>query len=548
MALPTPAALGELMSRLRSVGWAVAAITCWAGIGTASAQYSVPRSVFDAGGVSRATPRTSPTNSLSDVIGEPSPLTVMTGSHTLIGGYHPGGDDEFAPTVTLNPIPSPTNYAVGQALTWSAHDTTYLAPSGWELGSGVAKFTMEFATDSTNGPWTPWFDGPPDGAAGSTTATFPTSPAAPGVLLPFTMDDSWVFRLRAVDSMGNVSEWSYKRLTIAPLTVVRNEFDWVSDSVKVDGIRYDAPVTLALPRNSSHLVVGLSPQMIGPDEQYVYRGWSDAGAQTHSISISGPAILTMLMTHEFKLTVAKAPGDTCGDITIGANTFTRASSASAWVAENTSVSVSVTEFDYCATDDPTTMRQWTSWSDAAALTHTTSPIVAPTTLTASYLTYAPMTVCVSLVTPRVDSLTWRWLNRLYSSSTVTPDSDRVQVVNCGNAPLGLGLNMQATADAIPWAPSGGPGPDQYALRARLDGNATAPAMGAFTANDVVIGALRNGDDGIKFGGFLTILPPNPNVPGRIDRRSLWVRLDYPTASAAADQHFDLRLSARTTLP
>ncbi len=86
--------------------------------------------------------------------------------------------------------------------------------------------------------------------------------------------------------------------------------------VTVDGTNVTAPASFAWPANSSHTIEANSPQVSSNGQsRFVFASWSDAGAQSHSITaqITG-ATNTALFSTNYLLDTAVAPSD-AGTIT-----------------------------------------------------------------------------------------------------------------------------------------------------------------------------------------------------------------------------------------
>jgi hypothetical protein len=79
-------------------------------------------------------------------------------------------------------------------------------------------------------------------------------------------------------------------------------------SIVVDAVTYTAPQTFQWVPGSSHTIGVTSPQTIGPGDQYIYSSWSDAGAQSHTITTPGAnTTYTANFTHQYYLTMNAVP-------------------------------------------------------------------------------------------------------------------------------------------------------------------------------------------------------------------------------------------------
>ncbi|HYS71996.1 MAG TPA: SBBP repeat-containing protein, partial [Thermoplasmata archaeon] len=77
--------------------------------------------------------------------------------------------------------------------------------------------------------------------------------------------------------------------------------------VEFDGNRVVAPHSFLCDLGSSHTVLAPSPQDQS-SRRYVFNAWSDSGAQTHTITCTGPRTLTAnFVASEYEMTIASAP-------------------------------------------------------------------------------------------------------------------------------------------------------------------------------------------------------------------------------------------------
>ena len=78
----------------------------------------------------------------------------------------------------------------------------------------------------------------------------------------------------------------------------------------VDSVTYTAPQTLSLVAGS-HIIAVPTTQAGGAGTQYVFGAWSDLGAASHTINVTGsPATYTATFTTQFLLTTAVLPSGT----------------------------------------------------------------------------------------------------------------------------------------------------------------------------------------------------------------------------------------------
>lgn len=81
-------------------------------------------------------------------------------------------------------------------------------------------------------------------------------------------------------------------------------------SITVDAVSLIAPKTFDWVPGSSHSIGVTSPQTGGTGTQYVYSSWSDAGAQTHTITVpSSATTYTANFTTQYSLTTTANPSE-----------------------------------------------------------------------------------------------------------------------------------------------------------------------------------------------------------------------------------------------
>ena len=78
-------------------------------------------------------------------------------------------------------------------------------------------------------------------------------------------------------------------------------------ALTVDGAGCTAPCTYTWTSGSSHTIAAAGPQGGGTGTQYVFTGWSDSGAASHTISPSSPGTYTASFTTQYYLTTAASP-------------------------------------------------------------------------------------------------------------------------------------------------------------------------------------------------------------------------------------------------
>jgi hypothetical protein len=86
-------------------------------------------------------------------------------------------------------------------------------------------------------------------------------------------------------------------------------------SMSVDGVAYTSPRTFAWAPGSTHTIAAVSYDLSGT--RYLFQGWSDAGAATHTVTTPVTALtLTASFTVKYKLTLATDPPE-AGSIALG---------------------------------------------------------------------------------------------------------------------------------------------------------------------------------------------------------------------------------------
>jgi len=154
---------------------------------------------------------------------------------------------------------------------------------------------------------------------------------------------------------------------IVPITVQTNP---TGLSFTVDGTTYSSSQGFNWIAGSSHSIATTSPQSGGAGIQYVWSGWSDAGAISHSVSPTSAATLTATFGVQYLLTASVSPS---GAGTIAANPV----SGTGYYASGTQVQLTAT---------PTSNYAFSNWS--GGLTGSTNPqtitMSAPQSTTANF--------------------------------------------------------------------------------------------------------------------------------------------------------------------
>jgi hypothetical protein len=137
--------------------------------------------------------------------------------------------------------------------------------------------------------------------------------------------------------------------------------------IAVDGIPYAAPQTFSWDSGTTHTIGTTSPQTVG-STRYVWTSWSDGGAQTHSITVTGPNTYTANFNTEHEHVISTSPSGR--DFTIDG--FSYSTPQTVWWVSGSSHTI--------GTNTPqtlgTTRYVFSSWSDGGAITHLVSPTMA----------------------------------------------------------------------------------------------------------------------------------------------------------------------------
>ena len=97
---------------------------------------------------------------------------------------------------------------------------------------------------------------------------------------------------------------------VAPLVSITVTTNPAGRSIIVDGTTYTAPQTFSWTSGSSHTINTTSPQAGTTGTQYVYSSWSDAGAQSHTVTPTSNTTYTCNFTTQYYLTMVAGTGGT----------------------------------------------------------------------------------------------------------------------------------------------------------------------------------------------------------------------------------------------
>jgi hypothetical protein len=212
-------------------------------------------------------------------IGVPSPQSGGTGTRYLFESWSDGGAQTHDVTVT------------GAATYTAALGTEY------ELSMGVSPAGAGSVDLDPAGPWY---------ARGTS------------VQLAAVKETGWVFdhwegNLSGTDNPADLTMDGPKSVTavFAPLefAVVVTTSVGSGTEVTVDGSTVAAPYQDQWQEGSTHSIGVPSPQSAGTGIRYVYESWSDGGAQTHDVTVTGAATYTAALGTEYELSVTASPSE-----------------------------------------------------------------------------------------------------------------------------------------------------------------------------------------------------------------------------------------------
>ena len=132
-----------------------------------------------------------------------------------------------------------------------------------------------------------------------------------GQFQAFTPSTNYTIKIRALS--GTMSDVSPAFSIVQPINILTAPTGLV---VNVDGTNFTAPASFAWPANSTHTIAANSPQVASNGQsRFVFASWSDAGAQSHSITaqITG-ATNTAQFSTNYLLDTIVSPSD-AGTIT-----------------------------------------------------------------------------------------------------------------------------------------------------------------------------------------------------------------------------------------
>ncbi|TLZ51076.1 MAG: hypothetical protein E6K18_05955 [Methanobacteriota archaeon] len=171
----------------------------------------------------------------------------------------------------------------------------YTNPSGLQLTINGTTF----ATPKTG----LWWD---DGSTNTATAISPQSPGGPLTRFSFTQwDDGTTTAARTIRvTSTTASNYTaiYRLEDSVQIRPTPADCQYV-----VDGTTYSAGQTFWFQDGSQHAIDSPSPQVKAPDTRYVFSRWSDNGAQSHIITVTGALTLDLTCTVEYRFQFDTTP-------------------------------------------------------------------------------------------------------------------------------------------------------------------------------------------------------------------------------------------------
>ena len=150
----------------------------------------------------------------------------------------------------------------------------------------------------------------------------------------------------------------------------------------VDGAPGSGPRTFWWGVGSGHAVAAPSPQVAG-STRYLYQSWSDAGAQTHVVTVLAPTTYVAYFSAEYEIVVDTSPPNL--DVRVDGSTF--GAPYAFWCGAGTTRTIEATN----PVPPPGVQLTFLSWSDGGAQSHDIACTV-PGTFTATYLVEFRITV------------------------------------------------------------------------------------------------------------------------------------------------------------
>jgi adhesin/invasin len=282
-----------------------------------------------------------------------------TGTGSYSGGNNPATVFMSAPItetanfgqnavlVTIRTSPSGRTFIVDGTTYTSVFTFSYLPGSVHTISAD----TIQTVAGGTRYLWTAWSDTTPRthtlevGTRDSLiTATFRTqyglttssSPAGAGVITPagvtyFNVGDTatvtaasnpgyaftgWTGSITSSLNPVRVVMSAPKTATatFAPGARITVQSNPAGRTIIVDDSAYAAPQTFNWLLNSSHTIATTTPQQVAGSIRYLFTGWSDGGALSHSVTVTKDSVLTAAFTTQYYLFTSSGAG---GSVTPG---------------------------------------------------------------------------------------------------------------------------------------------------------------------------------------------------------------------------------------
>ncbi|MBN1755783.1 hypothetical protein JW877_06170 [bacterium] len=300
-------------------------------------------------------------------------------------------------------------------------------------------------------------------------------------------------------------------------------FGWLEvDTIHIEGAA-SASHDFWLAEDSVYIIRTSSPDYVDTSdcERYKFLFWEDSSPVSMRMvgPIRSPRNFTATYQKQYLITIAKAPAESLGWISVGGSAYNNVSEISFWGFEGSVYNVEVSQYDV-GEFEAWEFYEWTDSRDPAY--RTIDPLNRCTTYVALY---NPVTLEISL------DHDWWDIGLIGLFETVTMEDREVVVISNETVlPVDLGLRFDTvidtlTGDTVAWSAAYLPSEDQFVLKAIFN-DFGVPPTSFHQVRDLVGASLRwatEGDDGI-YGPGGTNLSSGTN-------ENLWFQFNAPTESS-----------------
>ena len=183
--------------------------------------------------------------------------------------------------------------------------------------------------------------------------------------------------------------------------------------VVVDSQTRTGPYVFWCDDGSSHTISAPGPQATGPMTQYRYDTWSDAGAQTHSITCTASTTVTANFVLQYQITITTTPAGR----TVTVDSFPRTGPYTSWWDAGSNIGLLVPSPQ---TVGAVTRYSFSAWSDGNIAPSRTLLADMPRTLGAVFTTEYYLTMTTTSGTSVVPGSGWHPMDDTVSISTTGP--------------------------------------------------------------------------------------------------------------------------------